>query len=310
MPRIADLNNGHKMSLMKRRWVLGFAVMTIALLLLLAAVISNLEFEPGKPLPQGRTIERGVGGGLTSYDQLLTLLTLHAIRVAFILSLITIIISLFSPQHRRALLGAALAGLFIVAFVYLLINLLDLFPKQAADQPQRPLPLEGEALLPLKEGKAEIGAVRAPWWSSFVFIAGGLGALAFLWWRLTSHRLPKEEPLPKLAALAEEAAYEIRSGANLENVILRCYKEMSELLSSRVKQDKAMTAREFEKMLHQIGIKSKDIHRLTRLFEGVRYGGYRPGKGEEQEAIRCLETIAQKYGATIKTEAITKAEGA
>ncbi|OGF54139.1 MAG: hypothetical protein A2Z21_07130 [Candidatus Fraserbacteria bacterium RBG_16_55_9] len=80
---------------------------------------------------------------------------------------------------------------------------------------------------------------------------------------------------------------------------MRCYHEMSRILSEHrgIRRKRAMTPREFERHLEQVGLRSEHIRKLTRLFEEVRYGANKKsGEQEEREAVVCLEAIARAYG--------------
>ena len=84
----------------------------------------------------------------------------------------------------------------------------------------------------------------------------------------------------------------------MRNVVIRCYAKMSQVLrqSRKIQRHSAMTPREFGNHLAEIGLGDEHIQRLTRLFEGVRYG-YRPSEWPvEREAIECLQAIVQTYG--------------
>jgi hypothetical protein len=41
------------------------------------------------------------------------------------------------------------------------------------------------------------------------------------------------------------------------------------------------------------------VQRLTRLFEAVRYGGYRSGRKDVNEAVACLTSILNYCGETV-----------
>ncbi len=57
-----------------------------------------------------------------------------------------------------------------------------------------------------------------------------------------------------------------------------------------------MTPREFDSHLAAAGMDDKDIHRLTRLFEAVRYNGRASDEPMAQEARACLNSIVSSYG--------------
>jgi hypothetical protein len=99
----------------------------------------------------------------------------------------------------------------------------------------------------------------------------------------------------QLKAEVEGAIDDIEAGADLRNVIIRCYADMSKILNERrgIQRQQAMTPREFELELQEIGLPHASIQRLTRLFEEVRYGNAELGRTAEQEAIHCLSAIAE-----------------
>jgi len=99
----------------------------------------------------------------------------------------------------------------------------------------------------------------------------------------------------QLKAEVEGAIDDIEAGADLRNVIIRCYADMSQILNERrgIQRQQAMTPREFELELQEIGLPHASIQRLTRLFEEVRYGNAELGRTAEQEAIHCLSAIAE-----------------
>jgi hypothetical protein len=101
----------------------------------------------------------------------------------------------------------------------------------------------------------------------------------------TSNQLKKE---------IDVAISEIHSGADLQNVIIQCYAEMGRILDQRrgIQRKQAMTPREFEAELQQIGLPQNPIQRLTRLFETIRYGNTPLPEATEKEAIECLSIIA------------------
>jgi Domain of unknown function (DUF4129) len=60
-----------------------------------------------------------------------------------------------------------------------------------------------------------------------------------------------------------------------------------------------MTPGEFATRLEQAGLPSDAVHRLTHLFERVRYGGHRSATPEVNEAVACLTTILQYCGEAV-----------
>jgi hypothetical protein len=140
--------------------------------------------------------------------------------------------------------------------------------------------------------------VQIPWWLVFLAAVGVIGLITVSVLLIRRAWRRRADPLQSLADLAGQAARELRSGGELRNVVLRCYREMSARLSERqrISLRQAMTAREFERDLLATGVRDEHVHRLTRLFEGVRYGRHSVGPQEEAEAVACLEAIEREYG--------------
>jgi hypothetical protein len=92
---------------------------------------------------------------------------------------------------------------------------------------------------------------------------------------------------------AEKAWQELRTGLDLKDVILKCYRQMSLALEKEqgIERKEYMTTREFEKLSESVGVPYPPIHQLTQLFEAVRYGNGQPDPADEELAIHCLETI-------------------
>jgi hypothetical protein len=92
---------------------------------------------------------------------------------------------------------------------------------------------------------------------------------------------------------AENALQSLRTGRDLKDVIVKCYRQMSLALEKEqgIERKDSMTTREFENLLETAGVPHDPIHQLTQLFEAVRYGNWQPNLTDEQKAINCLETI-------------------
>jgi hypothetical protein len=94
---------------------------------------------------------------------------------------------------------------------------------------------------------------------------------------------------------ASKAWQAILSGKDLRNVILTCYRQMTEALKQEqgIERQSYMTTVEFELSLIEEGIPSEPIHQLTRLFEQVRYGQGQPSQQDEKIAADCLGEIVR-----------------
>jgi len=131
---------------------------------------------------------------------------------------------------------------------------------------------------------------------SLAFLVGftllGLIVLLILWF--TRKRAKPSNVFQKIELEAINAISEIDDGADLRNVILRCYYEMNQAVETQrgIKRADGMTPREFENQLVLLGIPQEPVLQLTRLFEDVRYGEKDMGSETEDLARKCLSAIA------------------
>ena len=96
-----------------------------------------------------------------------------------------------------------------------------------------------------------------------------------------------------VAMEARTTLAELNAGGDLRDLITRCYFNMIRVVTKthdfEIKQSK--TARELEFEFEAIGLPGNHVRRLTRLFEGVRYGAKHSSREENNEAVSCLTAI-------------------
>jgi hypothetical protein len=116
------------------------------------------------------------------------------------------------------------------------------------------------------------------------------------WKRYVS--LNSKKPLDEIAKIARSSLNDLASGRNSSDVIINCYLRMSDVVSStrHLYRNTAMTPHEFALHLEQAGLPGDAVTRLTRLFEGVRYGNRKSGPQDINEAVSCLKTILHYCG--------------
>jgi hypothetical protein len=105
-----------------------------------------------------------------------------------------------------------------------------------------------------------------------------------------------------LEAEALKARQALLDGQEVKDVILNCYQQMCLALQQEkgVERLVFMTTGDFERLLLDKGYPYEPIHRLTGLFEAVRYGHWQSGRRDEQTAITCLEAIIHYEGRQAK----------
>jgi len=282
------------MTLRKSGLLVGLGLLA---LVLLAMGLSSLTLQPGHPFAVGGPpSEAGETKPVTPWTPDLSglgkVLLAVLIWVLFPLSVIYVLIS---PEARRRVLRDLLwvAGTMVVLY-FLMKSFARRRPflEPTVESPgiaSPPVPPE----FVVSPGDF---ITHPPEWLvllvSLLFL-GGLSLGIFLLWRVL-RPAPQAEPLPRLAEEAESALRDLRSGGDLRDVVLRCYREMTGVLQEErgLRRPRAMTPREFERRLREAGLAERPVHRLTQLFESVRYGDRRPDAREEREAQACLEEIA------------------
>jgi hypothetical protein len=121
-----------------------------------------------------------------------------------------------------------------------------------------------------------------------------------VFWKQVSSGV-KEKPLEELAKIARSSLQDLSQGGDSTDVIMNCYFRMSSVVSDRrrLRRSDSMTPAEFATRLEQAGLPGDAVQRLTRLFEGVRYGGRRSEQKDVNEAIACLTSILNYCGEPI-----------
>ena len=134
-------------------------------------------------------------------------------------------------------------------------------------------------------------------WVGYLLAIGLLVGGSWKVWRsLKDHPEGEEPDISNVGQIAAQAAWDLEKGAELSDVVLRCYRDMCNILRRKVSLRQDMTAREFAQYLQEAGVREVEVARLTFLFEQVRYGRYVAGPEERAEAIALLKAIENQYG--------------
>jgi hypothetical protein len=266
-------------------------------MVLLAGSISRLEFSPGQPFALEEA-KPELGDELVAVRRLSPKMrqaittVLSAIYIAGLVYLpFALIYMVLSPQARREALRK-LAPLLLILVIYLLMR-----SRPEAFQWVQELPFQ--EVVPEPEGPVQVFSQTPPnWLLTMTNVGLGLlfaAAIAATAWFLLRRRERRADTLEQLAQGAQDAIEALYAGADLKDTILRCYFEMSKVLSQErgITREEAMTPREFERHLEGVGLPPEPIQELTRLFERVRYGAKVPGEAEERQAIRSLTAVVE-----------------
>ncbi len=270
----------------------------IVALLVLAAGVKGIDFRnPSLAIPgmqQGAPVQPANLNipGSAEFMQVLLLM----LAISFIMSLIYL---LLSKEARKRLLIQLVQLAVIISFFYFLFTRVKLPNMAPAVEILETLGSESEDVT---EVALEPFSATVPSWLVY-----GLSLLAAavivwgavrLWIYLQRRQAERSQTVQRLKRTIQSALDEIRSGGNVQDVILRCYYEMNEAASEKhgITRQEYVTPSEFTERLESIGLPAEQVERLTHLFESVRYGGKQPTSQQEDEAVACLSGIIETLG--------------
>ncbi len=275
-------------------FLLFYLCAAIGALMLLAASLPQLSFQPGRSFILSGDDAPDTGSGALAAGMgdpgILRLLLAAIVLVVLVYFVLTLI---FSAKLRWQLLQRIVQVLVVVLLFFLIVSRLigtpdPLPPAQpAADTPLPTPPPTGEPL-------PAFVPQPSPWLVALVSLALAALLIAGIWYFWRRSR-PVANPITVLAQAAIES---IQAGGDVQSVVLRCYLEMSEILGEQrgIERGRATTPREFAQYLAASGVRDEHIQQLTRLFEHARYGAQPPSARDERTAVECLTAIVQAYG--------------
>ncbi len=271
-----------------KKKALIFLLLSILFTALIGAGLSRLEFKPGMPLPffeSGQvalpsTDESSVGMSVNAFAEIILL---SIFGVCLLVILIQSVRGVNWKRLVRGLLSLLWKLLLAAVLLFVVIAFLPVSqgtPDESAPPPT-PKPLETAPLGPAPA--VLIWLVGAVLLASIVFLVARMLAAKG---RQDSNPLEKE---------AEKARQALLAGEDLRIVILQCYRHMGLALKQErdIERETFMTTGEFEGLLVAKGIPFDPVHRLTLLFEAVRYGRWQPEPADERGALGCLDAIIE-----------------
>ena len=270
---------------------------TLLLLLLLISSLPDLQFAPSPwyDLELFSKPTRLAGYEIWTRILIMTVIPLLVIALLFYLP---------ELRSRLKLIGGIILALilFAIAFAWgttmLTETMMQDIPPTATPLPQFQEPEIVEEDAPAFESQPVAAPPARPDWVSRLTTLSILliftALLALIVWILWPRRQAEPSPLLDLSQEAETAVTALQSGHDWRNVVLRCYADMGEVLTQTrgIKRPSAMTPREFETQLTELGLPDEPVSQLTRLFEQARYSPNQPGSEDEQRAITSLTAVA------------------
>ena len=283
-----------------KRLVLLLATLALVALTILAISLNQIPFREAQRFVRGETTE--IPYSAEDVVQVWAEVPIWKQLVLWLLIalLVVLVALLLSPEMRKRMLILFVRMAFTFWAVYFLLkNYGDrLFGFQTAAANGAPPGSQGMVPMPVFEPPQV-----SPVFSYIISFAFALVWLAVIWglyrgWKRYQALANTKKPLDEIARIARSSLNDLSSGRNSSDVIINCYLRMSDVVSQKrqLEREIAMTPNEFALRLEQAGLPGDAVTRLTRLFEGVRYGDRRTGPRDVNEAVSCLKTILHYCG--------------
>jgi hypothetical protein len=277
----------------KKYLATGFLVLTILIVIFLASGLSGVEFQPGLLVEENQ--QETILDAPQSHDHTIPLWYYLMIFSIWVILLASVFFFIRYPKFRKKLLQNLLYTCIYFFIIFTIARQVRETSPEIAETEQE---LLDTTLTQTQANAANLFASAAQvdpkvklLLDIFILIVIALA----IWYLYRRFFYKPPSTTDQLKAEIESALSELQSGVDLQNVIIRCYADMSQILNEQrgVQRQQDMTPREFERQLQEIGLPHAAIQRLTRLFEEVRYGNAKLGQEAEQEAIDCLSAIAE-----------------
>jgi hypothetical protein len=269
-------------------------------LFLIAASLSNLEFDPGYRIrsdEQAQEQAPAPGGAPANPEALLLGFRIAVITLLVILG-ITVVIAIIVPSLRPHLIrGIVLAAIFVAIFAWWSPEAEEgeQEEEQESAAMDRSMPEDfGEGGETVDPEEAINNEIPMGWvYFGSVVVVGLLAGLGFMLYR-RAMGAEDETAEQEVAQEAQQTLEALDQGQDFANTIIRCYAQMSDIVRKRdgIQRDRSLTPREFESRLVRFGFHREAVATLTRLFEQVRYGHKELDTEHERQAMRSLSLIA------------------
>jgi len=284
-------------------WILTLSVIALGALMVLAVGLHDISFNEAQPLFR-KEAETTLSPGerITTLDDIsMTSQVIFWLAATLMIVLVSL---LLSPDGRRMLFRifvrvAATYWALYFLFKYYGDQLVSLFNFnfQAGD-PNGTAESANAAPPPVFTPPQP-----SPWVSYLISIVIALLLIYILWrvyvhWKRIMELQARQKPLQELAKIARSSLRDLNDGGDSTDVIMNCYFRMSHVVADKqhIRRIDSTTPAEFASQLERAGLPGDAVQRLTRLFEGVRYGERRSGPKDVNEAVACLTSILAYCG--------------
>ena len=287
----------------KKPWVLLLSILAVGALVVLSVSLRNVSFSNAQPIgrEEAEELPRPSQPILTATSE--EALSSQIILIIALIVLIALVGVLLSPEGRKRMFIFLLRMAFTLWALYFVFNrypgMFDFLNPAAQGIAPRPENLESGTSVP---PPVFTPPQETPMLSYVVSLFIVLGIVFLVWrtYRAWQNQRPSKS-LHELARIARSSLRDLSDGRESTDVIMNCYFRMSDVVSDKrhLERGSSMTPAEFASRLEEAGLPGDAVRRLTRLFEGVRYGARKAGPKDVNEAVTCLTTILQYCGETV-----------
>lgn len=286
-------------------WTILLSLLTLAALTVLALSLDDVTFKGAQPI--GRQDAESASLDAEPFVKALGEVSTRSqvifwVTAFFIVLLVSL---LFTPEGRKALIRMFLRA---AAFYWMLYFLMKNYGGQLAAMLD--FNLRGGEQAAAEEAAQNIPPpVFVPpqpsSWLTYlasllvVVLALLMAWRAYVFWK--RNFVPEQQPLKEIAKIARASLRDLKDGVDSTDVVMNCYFRMSRAVSEnrQLTRGESMTPAEFALQLERAGLPGDAVQKLTRLFEGVRYGGRRAGPKDVNEAVAALTSILHYCGETV-----------
>jgi hypothetical protein len=285
----------------RKSLILLFCFFVIAAMILLAASLHDVNFQPGRSLSIQQSSDGPVLFHMPDIPGDVPIWKILLFWLAFVVNLI-LFFFLLPPEIRKRIIRQLISFSVGVLILVLAVRSRILQLPGLGSEPAKPAGQPALGLAASLPPPVFQPPQITPWMSYLITLGLVLGFLSLAWlfarWQAGS-RSRKIFSLSTVSDIAQSSLDDLSSGSDWGDVIIRSYARMSEVVSEKrgLERAEAVTPREFAERLQAAGLPAEAVNRLTRLFESVRYGARRSDQSDINEAIACLASIQRACGA-------------
>jgi hypothetical protein len=282
-------------------WVVLVSILALGALMVLTVSLQDISFDDAQPI--GHREMTPFAGDTQALPNPFTDVTLQSQIILWLalLTLAGLVAVLLSPEARKRMLRILIRVVFAYWVFYYLFNRypdllsdFDLINGATSEgQAETFVDIPPPVFTPPQATPLMLYAISV----LIVLVLMFLGWKFYRVWKDLSLSV-QHKPLSELGRIARSSLKDLSLGGDSTDVIMNCYFRMSNVVADKrnLQRSLSMTPAEFAGRLERSGLPGDAVGRLTRLFEGVRYGERQAGPKEINEAVACLTTILDYCG--------------